>query len=62
VDQNPRFALLLKRLAESDDTILDRHYRLAGIKDLQSPVLGDDRSGRTMRPDKPRQKSGVRVS
>jgi transcriptional regulator with XRE-family HTH domain len=38
VDQSPRFALLLKRLAESDDAILDRHYRLAGIKEVTSPV------------------------
>lgn len=37
VDQNPRFALLLKRLAESDDSALDRYYRLAGVKDLKPP-------------------------
>jgi len=32
IDQSPRFALLLKRLAESDDATLDRHYRLARVQ------------------------------
>ncbi len=58
VDENPRFALLLKRLAESDDAILDRHYRLAGVKDIQSPVhTSDDRPGRMLRDDRSHRKS-----
>ena len=40
IDQNPRFALLLKRLAESDEAALDRHYRLARVQPfgLASPT------------------------
>lgn len=54
VDENPRFALLLKRLADSDDNALDRYYRMAGVASLkiaksQSPV-GTPRGARRARP------------
>ncbi len=54
IDQSPRFALLLRRLAEADNASLDKHYRLAHIRefDLAAHAMDDaqpQRAGSTIR-------------
>jgi transcriptional regulator with XRE-family HTH domain len=40
MDRDPRFALLLRRLADADDATLDKHYRLAQVAKVPIPETG----------------------